>query len=71
MRWLARRSQAVNWALKSATDSKLRPDRWNVGNVMRRLGAKGDPWADISSYARGISRAQRRIDSLLVGINRV
>ena len=35
---------------------------------MRRLGAKGDPWADISSYARGISRARRRIDSLLTGI---
>ena len=50
---------------RSLSDSKLRPDRWNVGNVMRRLGAKGDPWADISSYARGISRARRRIDSLL------
>ena len=47
------------------SDSKLRPDRWNVGNVLRRLGAKGDPWADISSYARGISRARRRIQSLL------
>ena len=47
------------------SDSKLRPDRWTVKNVLRRLGAKGDPWADISSYARGISRARRRIDSLL------
>ena len=47
------------------SDSKLRPDRWNVKNVLRRLGAKGDPWADIGSYARGISRARRQIDSLL------
>ena len=53
----------VDW--EELSDSKLRPDRWNVRNVIRRLGAKGDPWADISSYARGISRARRRVDSLL------
>ena len=47
------------------SDSKLRPDRWNVKSVLRRLGAKGDPWADISSYARGIARARRRVESLL------
>jgi bifunctional non-homologous end joining protein LigD len=47
------------------SDSKLRPDRWNVTNVLRRLSAKGDPWADIASYARGIARARRRIDALL------
>jgi bifunctional non-homologous end joining protein LigD len=47
------------------SDSKLRPDRWTINNVLRRLGAKGDPWADISSYARGISRARRRLESLL------
>jgi hypothetical protein len=35
-----------------------------VKNVLRRLGAKGDPWADIASYARGISRARRRLESL-------
>jgi bifunctional non-homologous end joining protein LigD len=47
------------------SDSKLRPDRWNVTNVLRRLSAKGDPWADIASYARGVSRARRRIASML------
>jgi bifunctional non-homologous end joining protein LigD len=47
------------------SDSKLRPDRWNVKNVLRRLGTKGDPWADIASYARGISRARRRVESLM------
>ena len=47
------------------SDSKLRPDRWNVKNVLRRLGAKGDPWADITSYARGISRARRRVEGML------
>lgn len=47
------------------SDSKLRPDRWNLKTVLRRLAAKGDPWADIASYARGISRARRQLDSLL------
>jgi bifunctional non-homologous end joining protein LigD len=59
----------IDW--DELSDSKLRSDRWNVGNIKRRLAANGDPWADISSYARGISRARRRIDSLLTGINRV
>ena len=47
------------------SDSKLRPDRWTMKNVLRRLAAKGDPWAEIASYARGISRARRQLDSLV------
>jgi bifunctional non-homologous end joining protein LigD len=47
------------------SDSRLTPDRWTVKTVLRRLGAKGDPWADMHSYARGIARARKRIDSLL------
>jgi bifunctional non-homologous end joining protein LigD len=46
-------------------DSRLRPDRWTVKNVLRRLTQKGDPWEDIASYARGISRARRRVESML------
>jgi bifunctional non-homologous end joining protein LigD len=53
----------IDW--DELSDSKLRPDRWTVRNVLRRLRAKGDPWADISSFARGISRARRRLESLL------
>jgi bifunctional non-homologous end joining protein LigD len=53
----------IDW--EELSDSRLRPDRWTVTNVLRRLGAKGDPWADISSYARGISRARRRVESML------
>ena len=53
----------LDW--EELSDSKLRPDRWNVKNVFRRLSAKGDPWADIASYARGIARARRRIESML------
>jgi bifunctional non-homologous end joining protein LigD len=53
----------VEW--DEVSDSKLRPDRWTVKNVLRRLAAKGDPWTDIQSYARGISRARRQVESLL------
>ena len=52
----------IEW--EELSDSKLRPDRWTVRNVQRRLRAKGDPWADIASYARGISRARRLVKSL-------
>jgi bifunctional non-homologous end joining protein LigD len=45
-------------------DSRLRPDRWTVKNVLRRVRSKGDPWADIASFARGLSRASKRLASL-------
>ena len=46
------------------SDSRLRPDRWTVTSVLRRLHSKGDPWADIASFARGLSRASKRLASL-------
>jgi bifunctional non-homologous end joining protein LigD len=51
-------------AWEELSDSKLRPDRWTVTNVTKRLRAKGDPWADIASFARGLSRARKRLESL-------
>jgi bifunctional non-homologous end joining protein LigD len=47
------------------SDSKLRADRWTVKNVLRRLAAKDDPWADIASFARGLSRAGKRLERLV------
>jgi bifunctional non-homologous end joining protein LigD len=46
------------------SDSKLRADRWTVSNVLRRLNAKGDPWADIASFSRGLSRSRKRLEQL-------
>jgi bifunctional non-homologous end joining protein LigD len=46
------------------SDSKLRPDRWTLRNVLRRLGSKGDPWADIGSSARGLSEPRKRLEAL-------
>ncbi len=51
-------------AWEELSDSKLRADRWTVTNVLRRLRAKGDPWADIASFARGLSRARKRLERL-------
>jgi bifunctional non-homologous end joining protein LigD len=47
------------------TDSRLRPDRWTVRNVIRRIDKKGDPWADIQHSARGTSQARKRLDALM------
>jgi bifunctional non-homologous end joining protein LigD len=46
------------------SDSKLRPDRWTVNTVLRRLRAKGDPWAEIQSHARGLSNPRRKLDAM-------
>jgi len=46
------------------SDSKLRANRWTVKSVLRRLAAKDDPWADIASFARGLSRASKRLERL-------
>ncbi len=46
------------------SDSRLRPDRWTVRNVIRRLDKKGDPWAEIADAARGLSQARKRLAAL-------
>jgi bifunctional non-homologous end joining protein LigD len=52
----------IDW--DELSDSKLRPDRWTVGNVLRRLAAKGDPWEDIQSHARGLAGPRRKLEAL-------
>jgi bifunctional non-homologous end joining protein LigD len=46
------------------SDSKLRPDRWTLKTVLRRLRAKGDPWADIGAAAAGMAGARKRLEAL-------
>lgn len=45
-------------------DSKLRPDRWRVGNVFRRLARRAAPWAEIDSAAASLGPARRELDRL-------
>ena len=51
--------------LDELSDARLRPDRWTLRNVLRRLGSKGDPWADIQAHARGLSAPRKRLAKLL------
>jgi bifunctional non-homologous end joining protein LigD len=46
------------------SDSRLKPDRWNLRNVFRRLAAKGDPWAEIADGAKGLGEPRRRLERL-------
>jgi bifunctional non-homologous end joining protein LigD len=52
-------------AREELSDSRLRPDRWTLRNVLRRLASKGDPWADMQAHARGIGSARKRVAGLL------
>jgi bifunctional non-homologous end joining protein LigD len=53
----------IDW--DELSDSRLRPDRWTVRSVLRRLAAKGDPWAGMQAHARGIGQARKRVDGML------
>lgn len=44
--------------------TRLAPDRWNIGNVFRRLGAKADPWRGMNQHASALSDAWSRLDDL-------
>jgi bifunctional non-homologous end joining protein LigD len=50
---------------KELSDSRLRPDRWTVRTLFRRLSAKGDPWARMGSHASGLSAPSKRLRALL------
>ena len=53
----------IEWA--ELSDSKLRPDRWTVRTLPRRLDKKGDPWAGMQAEARGLSQPRRKLATLL------
>jgi bifunctional non-homologous end joining protein LigD len=44
--------------------TRLRPDRWTIGNIFRRLGAKADPWRGMHQHARPLSDAWPRLERL-------
>ncbi|MEX2253267.1 MAG: non-homologous end-joining DNA ligase [Thermoleophilaceae bacterium] len=56
---------AVPLEWKELSDSRLRPDRWTVRDVFRRLERKGDPWSGIGRSARGLGPASRRLAALV------
>jgi bifunctional non-homologous end joining protein LigD len=52
----------IDW--DELSDRRLAPDRWTIRTVLRRLAAKGDPWADMQSHARGLSGPAKRLEAL-------
>jgi bifunctional non-homologous end joining protein LigD len=44
--------------------TRLTPDRWTIGNIFRRLGAKADPWRGMNQHARPLSEAWPRLERL-------
>ena len=42
----------IEWG--ELSDSKLKPDRWTVGNAADRLASEGDAWKGIGRRARGL-----------------
>jgi bifunctional non-homologous end joining protein LigD len=49
------------------SDSGLRPDKFTIRNIGRRLDNGGDPWRQISRHARGLSGPRRKLDQMLAG----
>jgi bifunctional non-homologous end joining protein LigD len=42
--------------------TRLAPDRWNIHNLFRRLGAKADPWRGMQQHASPLADAWHRLD---------
>ena len=48
-------------------DRRLDPQRWHLKNILRRLGQKDDPWADMARHGVTASRAQRALRQIQDG----
>jgi bifunctional non-homologous end joining protein LigD len=55
---------AVPLRWKELSSSRLRPDRWTIREVFRRLGRQEDPWRGMGSHPRTLTRARDRLDLL-------
>jgi bifunctional non-homologous end joining protein LigD len=53
----------IEW--RELSDSRLRPDRWTIRNLFRRLARTGDPWAEISRHASSLRTPRKHLDRLL------
>ena len=42
-------------------DAGLKPDRYTISNIFRRLGQKSDPWREIDRHARPVDTAASRL----------
>ncbi len=49
-------------------DSSLTARRYTLGNVLRRLGQREDPWKGMMRHARALSRPREKLDRLLADL---
>ena len=49
---------------RELSDSSLRPDKFTVRNIGRRLSRVGDPWEEIARHAKSLGPARRRLARL-------
>jgi bifunctional non-homologous end joining protein LigD len=61
VRALAGAPVATPLALDELEDASLGPQKWGIGNLMRRLGQKGDPWSDFRRRATSLETARRAL----------
>ena len=47
---------------RELSDSRLRPDRFTVRNVFRRLASKGDQWDGMGGRATGLAAARKSLE---------
>jgi bifunctional non-homologous end joining protein LigD len=58
-------SVAVPLEWDEVGDSKLRPRKYTIENVFRRLSRKKDAWKGIARHAGSLKKARRQLDDLL------
>jgi bifunctional non-homologous end joining protein LigD len=46
------------------SDGSLRPDKFTLRTIQRRISRMGDPWEKMSRHARALGPARRRLDQL-------
>jgi bifunctional non-homologous end joining protein LigD len=61
VRALSRAPVATPLDIGELGDRRLDPQRWNLKNILRRLGQKRDPWADIARHVTAVGSAHRAL----------
>lgn len=46
-------------------NSKLKPDKYTIKNIFKRLGQKDDPWKHINKFPCTLKHARKKLDNIL------
>jgi bifunctional non-homologous end joining protein LigD len=53
----------LDW--KEVADRSLRPSRFTIETILRRIERQGDPWEGLRRQGRSLSRARNRLAALV------